>query len=110
MSVLIEGDVCPTCKASQIVLCECGQGEPAEHLICLGCGEDPPDCDCPSLEAAAIEARRKPLAPPEIAGSICAYAECTADPVFEQDTPIGRLHFCEAHSDEMALDVLGVEG
>lgn len=41
-----EGDICPVCKVSVIVLCDCCQGEPLEHLICLDCGEDVEECDC----------------------------------------------------------------
>lgn len=36
-------------------------------------------------------------------------AGCVLDPVYEQDTPVGRAHFCEPHSGEMAMDAFGVE-
>lgn len=27
-------------------LCECGQGDPPEHVICSACGDDWDECDC----------------------------------------------------------------
>jgi hypothetical protein len=40
-----EDDLCPAC-GGELILCECGQGDPAEHIICAQCGNDPPECDC----------------------------------------------------------------
>jgi hypothetical protein len=42
----LEGDVCPTCESNVVVECDCAQGDPPVQLICLGCGEDVPECDC----------------------------------------------------------------
>lgn len=28
------------------ILCECGQGDPPEHVICSECGDDWDDCVC----------------------------------------------------------------
>jgi hypothetical protein len=42
---LIEDDPCPGC-GGQLTWCDCGQGDPGEHLICLHCGDDAEDCQC----------------------------------------------------------------
>lgn len=38
-------DPCPRCGGG-LTWCDCGQGFPLEHLICIGCGEDVTECDC----------------------------------------------------------------
>ena len=59
------------------------------------------------LANAIIEARRKPLAPPEQLGMVCAYTGCDEGVVFEQDTNVGRRCFCEPHSESRALEEFG---
>ena len=41
-----EDDPCPTCRGA-LVVCDCGvDTDEPEHLMCLGCGNDPDLCDC----------------------------------------------------------------
>jgi protein gp37 len=41
--------------AKETTICDCGQGDPPEHEICLDCGDDSPGCRCFNLDLHEID-------------------------------------------------------
>lgn len=51
---LTEDEALDQREARVPILCDCGQGDPPEHVICSACGDDWDECECGAADGSDV--------------------------------------------------------